>query len=162
MWAIAGGIGPVLGGFLTQYASWRWIFWINLPISSIALLLLLVFLDVHNPNTKFADGVKAIDWFGSFSILALMVMLLLGLNFGGVILPWNSATVICLIVFGLLMSLFFVVSESRLARYPIMPLDLFRDKSNIACLVVGFTHDFVSAWFWWGQPFISQLILFLL
>jgi MFS family permease len=144
MWTIAGGAGPVLGGVLTQYASWRWVFWINLPISSLAFLLLVIFLDVHNPKTRFWDGVKAIDWCGSFSILALMVMLLLGLNFGGVIFPWNSTTVICLIVFGSFMSFFFVVSESKLARYPIMPMDLFRHKSNVACLVVGFMHDFVS------------------
>jgi MFS family permease len=145
MWTVAGGIGPVLGGIFTEYVSWRWVFWVQPIISSIAFLLLLFFLDVHNPKTKFVDGVKAIDWFGSFSILALMVMLLLGLNFGGVILPWNSATVICLIVFGMLMLFFFIVSESRLARYPIMPLDLFHHKSNVACLVVGFIHDFVSA-----------------
>ena len=144
MWALAAGIGPVLGGALTQYVSWRWIFWINLPISGLAFSLLLFFLDVHNPRTKMVDGLKAIDWFGSISILGLMVMLLLGLNFGGEAFPWNSPTVICLIIFGALMSIFFVFSEKRLARYPLIPLELFQQRSNIACLVVGFVQEFVS------------------
>lgn len=67
--------------------SSRWCFWINLPISGSAFLLILLFLDVHDPKTKLGDGVKAVDWFGSLSILGLMLMLLLGLEFGGAIFP---------------------------------------------------------------------------
>jgi len=143
MWAIAGGIGPVLGGAFTQKASWRWNFWINLPISGSTFIMLLIFLDVHNPRTSMKDGFKAIDWFGSLSILALTLMLLLGLEFGGATFPWKSPQVICLIIFGSLMSIFFLFSEKRLARYPLMPLDLFRKKSNVACLMVGFFQGMV-------------------
>ncbi|KAF2194448.1 putative MFS transporter [Zopfia rhizophila CBS 207.26] len=143
MWAIAGGVGPVVGGSLTEFVGWRWTFWINLPVSGTTFLLLMP-LDVHDPKTGVIEGIKAIDWFGSLSLLGLMVMLLLGLNFGGVTFPWDSATVICLIIFGALMSVFFVFSEKQLARHPLMPLRLFRRKSNIATLVVGFIHDFVG------------------
>lgn len=142
-WAVAGGLGPVLGGAFTQLLSWRWIFWINLPISGTAFCLLLLFLDVHNPKTKFAEGIKAIDWAGSLSIVGLMVMVLLGLNFGGTAYPWDSPKVICLIVVGALVAVLFLFNESRLARYPIMPLGLFRNKSNTACLAIGFTQHFV-------------------
>jgi MFS family permease len=144
MWALAGGIGPILGGVLAEFVSWRWIFWINLPVSGITFLLIFVYLDVHNPKTKVFDGIKAIDWWGCISILGLTLMLLLGLEFGGVLFPWNSATVICLIVFGSLMSLLFVLSEKRLARYPLMPLDLFQNWSNVASLVLCFLHGIVS------------------
>lgn len=144
VWALAGGLGPILGGVLTQYASWRWIFWINLPITGLTFLLLLLFLDVHNPRTPVVAGLKVIDWFGSISITALVVMVLLGLDFGGATFPWDSPKVICLIAFGASMSLLFVFSEMRLAKAPIIPLRLFKNKSNVACLVVGFFHDFVS------------------
>lgn len=143
IWAIAGGIGPVVGGALTENFSWRWSFWINLPISGLTFLLLLIFLDLHNPRTLMADGFKAIDWFGSLSILALALMLLLGLEFGGATFPWNSPQVLCLIIFGSLMSIFFLFSEKRLARYPLMPLNLFRKRSNVACLLVGFFQGMV-------------------
>jgi len=59
----------------------------NLPISGSAFLLLLGFLDVHNPKTGLSDGIKAVDWFGSLSILAFTLMLLLGLEFGGATFP---------------------------------------------------------------------------
>jgi MFS family permease len=143
MWALAGGVGPVLGGVLSELATWRWIFWINLPISGTAFMLLWLFLDVHNPRTQVMEGVKAIDWFGSLSMLGFTLMLLLGLDFGGTTFAWNSPTVICLIAFGCVMSIFFVYSEKRLANYPLMPLGLFSKRSNIASMLVASLHGFV-------------------
>ncbi|KAJ5595881.1 Efflux pump dotC [Penicillium hetheringtonii] len=143
MWALAGGIGPLMGGAFSEYVTWRWNFWINLPVSGLAFFLLLFFLDVHNPKTKMMDGIKAIDWFGSLSVLGLTLMLLLGLDFGGVTFAWSSSQVICLIVFGTLCSLLFIYSEKRLAKYPLMPLGIFSRLSNIAALAVTFAHGFV-------------------
>ncbi|EGE06659.1 MFS transporter [Trichophyton equinum CBS 127.97] len=142
--AVAGGVGPVLGGALTQYVSWRWIFWINLPVAGTSFILLLLFLDVHNPRTPFMEGIKAVDWFGSIAIIGALSMPLLGLNFGGELFPWNSPRVICLIVSGCGMLGIFVFSQARLSRYPLMPLKLFQRKSNVACVVIGFTQLFVS------------------
>jgi MFS family permease len=143
MWAIAGSIGPILGGVFTEKLSWRWCFYVNLPISGATFFLLLVFLDVHNPRTSIIDGFKAVDWFGSVSILALTLMLLLGLQFGGATFPWKSPQVICLVVFGSLMSIFFVYSEKRLAKYPLMPLSLFQKRSNVASMLVCFVQGMV-------------------
>ncbi|KAF3388668.1 hypothetical protein F1880_003563 [Penicillium rolfsii] len=143
MWAFAGGIGPLLGGAFSQYVTWRWNFWINVPVSGVTFVLLFFFLDVHNPKTKIMDGVKAIDWFGSLSMLGLTLMLLLGLDFGGETFAWSSSQVICLIVFGSLCSLLFIYSEKRLAKYPLMPLNIFSRVSNIATLAVAFAHGFV-------------------
>jgi EmrB/QacA subfamily drug resistance transporter len=140
IWAAAGAIGPILGGVLTDLVNWRWCWWINLPICGFAGILLLLFLDVHNPRTPFLAGVKAIDWAGSLSILALVLLLLLGLDFGGDTFPWSSPKVICLIVFGALCSLLFIYAEKRFARYPLMPLKLFHESSNVASLLVVAFH----------------------
>jgi MFS family permease len=71
------------------------------------------------------------------------IMVLLGLEFGGISHPWNSPIVICLIVFGVVVIGLFFVVESRLAPYPLMPLSVFSKRSNIAALGTCFCHAFV-------------------
>jgi len=144
VWVVAGTTGPVIGGALSQYASWRWCFWINLPICGLAFFILWAFLDMHNPRTKFREGLKAIDWFGTVSIVAVIVLLLLGLDFGGVTFAWDSPTVICLVAFGSVLIGFFLYAEKRLARYPLIDLRIFKDWSNCAVLLIGFTHSMAT------------------
>lgn len=144
MWALAGSGGPLLGGLFTQFVSWRWCFWINLPVCGIAFTLLLLFLDVHNPHTKLGEGLMAVDWLGTLSIVAVTLLILLGLDFGGGTFPWDSPNVICLIVFGTLMIGFFLFSEKRLAKYPLIPLSMFKDWSNNATFLIAFAHGMVS------------------
>lgn len=143
VWVLAGSTGPLIGGAFTQFVNWRWCFWINLPITGLTFVLLLLFLDVHNPRTKLVEGVKAVDWLGTFSILAVTLLLLLGLDFGGAIFPWNSPKVICLLAFGALSIGIFLFNEQRLAKYPLMPLNVFRSWSNNATFAVTFFHGMV-------------------
>lgn len=143
MWAVAGGVGPVVGGLFAEYASWRWVFWINLPISSVIFFLLWMFLDVHNPKTGIIPGLKAVDWYGIFTMLTVVVTLLLGLNFGGDLVPWSSPLTICLLVASVLIAPIFVLCE-RKARSPVVPLDVFGTVSNVMALIIGFGHDWVG------------------
>ena len=86
-------------------------------------------------------------------------MLLLGLNFGGTTFPWDSPKVICLIVFGCLMSILFVYSEGRLAKYPLMPLHIVKELSNVMSLLVAFAHGFVSVQvssYYWPFELMNQ------
>lgn len=70
-------------------------------------------------------------------------MFLLGLEYGGVTYPWGSATVVCLIIFGLVVIGLFFLNEWKIAKYPIMPLRIFKYRSNIASLVICFIHGMV-------------------
>ncbi|PTU21957.1 hypothetical protein P175DRAFT_0457194 [Aspergillus ochraceoroseus IBT 24754] len=144
MWTIAGGLGPILGGVFSEFVSWRWNFWINLPVCGIAFILLFMYLDVHNPGTKVTDGLKAIDWLGSLSILGFTLMVLLGLNFGGETFAWNSSQVGCLLVFGSLFLGVFFYGEKYVAKYPLMPLWIFQNRSNVAVSLVTLFHGAVS------------------
>lgn len=158
MWALAGSAGPLIGGALTQFVNWRWCFWINLPVCGVAFGLLLLFLDVHNPRTKLIDGLMALDWFGTLSILAVTLLLLLGLDFGGATFPWDSPKVICLIVFGTLMIGVFLFSEKRLAKYPLMPLSIFKNWSNNLVFLVAFSHSIVSIGIEYYLPLYFQSV----
>lgn len=140
VWAVAGSVGPPLGGVFASMASWRWCFYINLPISGSSLILLLLFLDVKHERTSLKTGLRAIDWLGISTFLCFSLMVLLGLNFGGAVFAWDSAKVLALICVGIVMLGAFIYSEAKVARYPLIPLSVFRDKSNIAAFLVSACH----------------------
>lgn len=114
-----------------------------MPITGTVTILLYFFLDLHNPKTPILEGLKAIDWIGSLAIIGGTLMLLLGLQFGGITYPWNSSTVICLIVFGLLVGGLFILYEWKYPRFPIIPIRVFNNMSNISSLGICFCHGFV-------------------
>ncbi|KAJ5287591.1 Major facilitator superfamily domain general substrate transporter [Penicillium angulare] len=159
VWALACGVAPVLGGLLTERASWRWCFWINLPVSALVFILLAFTLKLDTPHTPIWEGLKAVDWTGSLFIVGSTIMLLLGLDFGGVTHPWDSATVICLIVFSAVSIFLFMVNEWKLVKYPIIPLSLFRDRSGIASFLVCFCHGFIFMGEAYYLPLYFQAVL---
>ena len=114
-----------------------------MPCDGVAFIILLVFLDVHTPKTPLVAGLKAIDWLGALTVTAATLLLLLGLGFGGVNFPWNSATVLCLMILGIILFVFFFLSQWKLAKYPVMPVTLFSSWSNAAVLIAGFCHGFI-------------------
>jgi len=116
-------------------------------------------LDLQTPKTPLWEGLKAIDWLGALTIVGGTLMFLFGLEFGGVTHPWNSPTVICLIVFGVFTIGLFVLNEWKLARYPIMPLRLFKYRSNIAALGVCWLHGFVFIASSYFLPLYFQAVL---
>jgi hypothetical protein len=122
---------------------YRWCFYINLPFDGIAFIIILLCLDIHTPRTPLRQGLKAVDWLGSLSMVGGIIMILLGLEFGGITYPWSSATVLCLLIFGALVIVIFFLIEWRVAPYPLMPLDLFSKRSNLAALATCFFHAFV-------------------
>lgn len=159
VWAVASGVGPVLGGVFTQQASWRWCFWINLPITSLCFVFLVFTMPNDSPGTPILAGIKAVDWSGSILIIGGTLMLLLGLNFGGLTFSWSSATVINLLVFGVFATFLFIINEWKIVKYPVMPPRLFRSKSSIGAFVVCFCHGFVMLGVAYYLPLYFQAVL---
>ncbi|KAF2661090.1 MFS drug transporter [Lophiostoma macrostomum CBS 122681] len=161
VWAFACAIGPVLGGLFTSRASWRWCFFINLPCDGVAFIAIVLFVRIESPKTSFGKGLQAIDWMGSIAVVGGTVMLLLGLNFGRVSLPWNSTTVIALVTLGTLLLALFLVIEAWIPRRPIIPVRMVHSVSNIACLGTCFFQSlvFISATYFLPIYFQNVLLV---
>jgi EmrB/QacA subfamily drug resistance transporter len=123
IFGLASIVGPLLGGYLTDNLSWRWVFYVNLPIGMLALTVLWFSF----PNIRPAGGHRKIDYLGAGLLVPGVVALLLALSWGGIDYAWTSPTIIGLVAFAAAMLVAFGLVESR-AVEPIIPLNLFRNS----------------------------------
>lgn len=130
-----------------------------MPLDGIALAITFFFLEIHTPKTPLLAGLRAIDWLGCVAIVVGTVMFLLGLEYGGTSFPWSSPTVICLIVFGLVVLSIFIIIEWKVSRYPVMPLWLFAHRSAVASYVTGVIHAAVYISGSYYLPLYFQTVL---
>ena len=126
----------------------------------VASILLLLFLRRrHWSHKKSLARLKAIDYLGTLTVFCSTLTFLLGLEFGGVNFPWDSATVICLIIFGVLAFVLFVLIEWKISPEPLLPLRLFKHRTTAALLVVCFTHGMAYISCAYFLPFYFQSVL---
>ncbi|GAA1780911.1 MDR family MFS transporter [Nocardioides hankookensis] len=135
VWALSAVIGPTLGGVFADYASWRWIFLVNLPLGLLAASMIW-----RNFDERVERRPHRIDYAGSVLLTGGAILLLLGLLEGGVRWEWDSVTSIVLFVVAAVLLAGFVLVERR-AVEPVLPLWLFRHRVVVAAmatsLVVG-------------------------
>ena len=136
VFGIAFVAGPLIGGWLTENLSWHWIFYVNIPIGIVALVVIQRLL----PTVKTAAASRNFDLIGGAIFTVSMVFLLVGLTnkqFG----DWAEPTVGGFILVGIIGTLLFIVAESR-AKEPIVPLDLWRSRTYSATMVSVFFAAF--------------------
>src|SRR3989454_10062493 len=130
-------LGPTLGGWITQYSSWRWVFYVNLPVGILALLVLIFLM----PTLRGKAQKVSIDYIGAALLVASTVPLLLGLTFAGSQYAWLSPQIIGLLAGALVMGAAFVIYEAWLERrdgQPIIAPSLFKNSIFAVSTLVTF------------------------
>ncbi|WP_206342397.1 MFS transporter [Streptomyces ureilyticus] len=129
-------LGPLLGGLFTEHLSWRWVFYVNLPVGVVALAVIATVLRIPARTTR-----HTIDYLGTFLIASVAACLVLVASLGGTTWGWASPQIIGLAVLAVVLAVAFVSVERRAAE-PVLPLKLFRIRtftlSAVISLIVGF------------------------
>ncbi|KAK4701011.1 hypothetical protein P7C70_g5223, partial [Phenoliferia sp. Uapishka_3] len=141
--AIANGVGPLLGGVLSEKAGWRWCFWINLPVAAVTLTVIVFFLPLKRVDGDIKKKLLQIDYVGSLLVIVAAGLIIFPLNWGGISFPWVSGQVLgCLIggvaLFGVLM-----LYEWKFAVIPIVPPSLFKSSTVNGVMLCTFIAGMV-------------------
>lgn len=135
VWGVASIVGPLLGGFIVDHASWRWVFYVNVPVGLLAIAVTATHFPRVAPRRE-----QPLDVAGAGLLTVALTALLLAVLWGGAEHPWGSPIIVGLAALGALTALAFVVVERR-APDPVLPLGILREpvaaRSLLAALLVS-------------------------
>ncbi|WWD17805.1 hypothetical protein CI109_102247 [Kwoniella shandongensis] len=138
--ALANSCGPILGGVFTEKATWRWCFYINLPLSAIAFVTIVFILPLRRVRGSAWEKLKKLDFYGSLLTLAWASLVLIALSWAGSQYSWSSAAVLAPLIIGLALLGIFIFVEAKVVSLPLVPMHIFNSVSVSACYFTTFMN----------------------
>ncbi|GAW01212.1 MFS general substrate transporter [Lentinula edodes] len=136
-------IGPIVGGLLAQKVSWRWCFWVTLPLSLVSSAVVVLVLPVKPVAGDIRKKLLLIDYVGSLLTLIGCALIMLPLIWGGVTFPWTHPVTLSLLSAGALVVLLFCLYEWKCAKLPIVPMYIFKHSTVSGVYICMFANGFV-------------------
>ncbi|ORX36039.1 major facilitator superfamily domain-containing protein [Kockovaella imperatae] len=136
--ACSNALGPLLGGIFTESVSWRWCFYINLPLTGFAALIVFFVLPLKRVNGSVVEKLRKLDWYGSVLTLAWAVLVLVALSWAGNKYAWDSAGVLAPLIIGVCLLGVFIYVEARLVPLPLISFRIFKTPTVSACMCTSF------------------------
>ncbi|KAJ7644806.1 iron permease [Roridomyces roridus] len=146
-WAIAAYCGPSIGGALTLKGTkvWRWLFYLNLPISGIAFSLVFLYLSVNRPAGSTSEKMRRVDWTGNAIAVAGTTLAIIGLSWAGVRYRWDSAQVLAPLIVGIALLVVFAIYEAKVPiGLPTVPGDIVGNRTSLSALLSTSMHGIIT------------------
>ncbi|KAL7623673.1 hypothetical protein AAE478_005225 [Parahypoxylon ruwenzoriense] len=160
VYGIGTTLGPFLGGIIVETTSWRWVFYINLPIGTFSFVLLFLFLRVNwNKSGTASEKLRRLDYIGNGILVSSTVSILIALTWADVAYPWGSWHILVPLVLGLGGMVLFIVFESLpFVSEPVMPLGMFSNRTAIIVYVSTFLNSVQNYWSFFFIPLYFQAV----
>ncbi|RAH75067.1 MDR family MFS transporter [Aspergillus aculeatinus CBS 121060] len=161
VFAIGTSLGPFIGGAIVGNTTWRWVFYLNLPIGGLGLGLLILFLQVnYNREMSIGAKLKRLDYLGNLLLVGAIVSILIALSWGGSRYYWSSGHVLAPLIIGLLgIPAFVLYQATPFVEEPTTPLRLFSNRTSIIAFFNTFMHGLLSFWILYMLPVYFQAVL---
>lgn len=136
-WALGSVLGPLIGGLFVEKATWRWCFWLNLPICGIALPMAIRFVTLEQPVTDFKTKLRKVDWIGNVLFISSLTSFLIAISWAGIQFEWSDFQTLLPLCLGTVGVLAAIAYELKLAKHPFLRHSIFNGRSTIASYIVA-------------------------
>ncbi|KAH9917681.1 Mfs1.1 [Epithele typhae] len=143
-YAFASVSGPFIGGVIAERTTWRWLFYLNLPLCAISFGVVAVFLQLRRPPVEsMRAAFMSMDWIGNAIIITSSTSCIIALTWAGVQFPWVSAPVLLPLIIGVIGFPCAIAYDAYVAEHPVIPLSILNNRTSLGGYLGAFFHGLV-------------------